>query len=177
MRPMLVRMLVAVAVALLPTTLEAQVGTIMTCSPSTPLISVAPTTPTSRQPITILVSADDSGITVVTRPSLVAVVSGSIIDVTLSGLMFSPAPPHLAVTCGSIELDLLPSGNYVINFFLDVHQPNPPTLFAFLNFTVDDPTPAPGLNAVMILVLLIGLAAAAVIWSRQTSRMRRATRN
>jgi hypothetical protein len=31
---------------------------------------------------------------------------------------------------------------YVINFFLDVRQPNPPTLFAFLNFTVDDPTPA-----------------------------------
>jgi hypothetical protein len=172
MRSMLpVRILVTVVMASLSTAVVAQSGTVMECFPAPPLISVDPPTPDSTQPVTIQVSVDSGGGNATVVSSLGAVISGNIINVTLVGFTFGPAPPHLPL-CGLVPLAPLPVGTYVVNYFWSVGPP--PFLLGSSSFAVTDSIsgntiPTLSSNAVVILALLIALVAAVVISSRKKS--------
>jgi hypothetical protein len=168
------QIMVGMVMAMILTAANAQSGTIMTCTPAPPLISLAPPLPNSMQPITIQVLVDDGGASSVVVSSLGAVIHGNTIDVTLVGFTFSPAPAHLPV-CGSIPLAPLPAATYTVNFFYtNTSTGGPPFLLASSGFTVtasiaDHPIPTLGASAVVILALLIVLSAAIRIPSRGTS--------
>ena len=169
------QILFTVVMTLLSAAVVAQSGTVTTCFPAPPLITVAPPSPNSMQPVTLQVLVDGGGASSVVVSSLGAVIHGNIIDVTLIGFTFSPAPAHLP-SCGSIPLALLPVGTYVVNYFyLNGSIGPPPFLLGSSSFAVTDSIsgntiPTLSSNAVVVLALLIALVAAVAISSRKKSR-------
>jgi len=105
-----------------------------------PSILVSPAAPGANQPLTISVSPGDhsSFPNLVIASSVGAVINGQVINITINGFVFSPAPSHVNGTCGVVTFAGLTTGAYTVNFLLNVQSPNPPTIATSTTFVVSD---------------------------------------
>lgn len=157
--PPLIVILLAVGTSL-SASAHAQSGQVFGCVQGpvgVPTVIISSPSPSAGQAVSITASPGDhsSFPNVVIASSVVAAVNGQVIDITMRGFTFSPAPDHLLGTCGLVVLLALAPGTYTVNFLLDVNAPNPPYLVASSSFVVStQPNPIPVSDPVVLIVLI-----------------------